>query len=114
MKYFKESEFECACCGKNMMDKEFLRLLDVARHEAGIPFKINSGFRCEEHNKKVGGSETSTHLDGKAVDIACNNSVARGKIVSALIRQGVNRIGIHQDFIHADLDHIKLPAIWLY
>jgi hypothetical protein len=38
------------------MDKHFLRLLDNARQIAGIPFKINSGFRTPKHNEKVGGN----------------------------------------------------------
>lgn len=34
---------------------------------------VNSGFRCEEVNKKVGGSETSEHRLGYAVDIEPSN-----------------------------------------
>lgn len=33
------------------------------------PFTISSGFRSEEHNKRVGGSETSLHKLFAAVDI---------------------------------------------
>ena len=48
-----------------------------------------------------------------AVDIACDDSVTRQKIVSGLIKAGFTRIGISKTFIHADND-LKTDAIWLY
>ena len=35
---------------------------------------VNSGFRCEELNTKVGGSKTSQHRKGEAADIEVANS----------------------------------------
>ena len=35
---------------------------------------VNSGFRCEELNTKVGGSKTSQHRKGEAADIEVSNS----------------------------------------
>ena len=37
----------------------------------GRPIKITSGYRCEELNRLVGGSETSAHRFGLAVDFVC-------------------------------------------
>lgn len=34
----------------------------------GCPMKITSGIRCEELNSVVGGSKTSQHLKGEAID----------------------------------------------
>ena len=34
----------------------------------GCPMKITSGIRCEELNNLVGGSKTSQHLKGEAID----------------------------------------------
>ena len=98
------------------MDHEFLDMLDVARSIAGVPFKITSGYRTAKHNKKVGGKEgTSSHLRGKAADIACTTSSARYRIVSALIAAGFTRIGIGATFIHVDNDSVKTPGVaWLY
>lgn len=42
--------------------------LEVLRARCG-PIIINSGYRSKELNKKVGGSPTSNHLTGCAVDI---------------------------------------------
>ena len=57
LKYFKLSEFDSpdqVGSGKKM-NKKFLEKLDYARHNAGIPFKINSGYRTEARNTLVGG-----------------------------------------------------------
>ena len=45
-----------------------LMLLEPARREVG-PILINSGFRCEAVNRKVGGVPNSQHRLGQAADI---------------------------------------------
>jgi len=116
MMFFSYSEFESPDeegSGKKIMP-HMLDMLNMARGSAGVPFRINSGYRTEAHNKKVGGSPTSSHLNGSAVDIHCNNSRMREKILYGLISAGFQRIGIAKTFIHADVDPTKNPAIWLY
>jgi len=114
LKYFKLSEFDDAPgTGKNMK-KEFLTKLDKARAIANVPFKITSGYRSKETNKRVGGVSTSSHLKGLAADISCKDSSTRQKIVNALIQTGFTRIGIADTFIHCDTDKDKNDAIWLY
>jgi len=114
-KYFSKKELECPCCGKCEMDDNFLLMLDRAREYAGIPFVISSGFRCEKHNREVGGSPTSSHLKGKAVDIVADNSRRRYIILKALMKVGFTRIGIGKNFIHVDNDESKVQGvIWLY
>lgn len=45
-------------------------MLEVIRYNLGNrAIKVNSGFRCPELNKLVGGVEHSRHQDGKAADI---------------------------------------------
>lgn len=44
-------------------------ILDPLREAWGSVIKVNSGFRCQELNKKLKGSKTSAHLDGYAADI---------------------------------------------
>lgn len=107
-KYFKSSEIVG-------LKPELVKLLDEARHIAGTPFKINSGYRTKEQNKKAGGVEDSAHLSGLAVDIACTTDSARHKIINALQKVGFNRIGISKSFIHCDIAKDKSPnVIWLY
>ena len=46
-----------------------LMLLEPAREAIGCPVIINSGFRCEAVNRKVGGVPNSQHRLGQAADI---------------------------------------------
>lgn len=82
MKYFTIAEL----CRSNTADKFLIdnkctkeqaanmmalvnNVLDPLREAYGKPIRVNSGFRCEKLNKKVGGSKTSDHLHGMAADI---------------------------------------------
>ena len=122
MKYFTYEEFDSPDekgSGKSFMDKTFLSLLDRAREEAGVPFKITSGFRTQAYNKDLlkrgyKASKNSSHLKGCAADISCKSSDKRLKIVKALIKVGYTRLGIAKSFIHVDNDPDKPDAIWLY
>ena len=117
MRYFKISEFDSPDVKESgdRMNKATLSMLDECRDIAGIPFVINSGFRTIEHNKKVGGVKGSSHTKGYAVDIRCNNSQDRYKIIKAAIKAGFNRIGVSGNFIHLDNDPEKVNnVIWTY
>ena len=97
------------------MDQATLSALDDAREKANIPFVINSSIRCEHHNKVSGGSSTSSHLIGCAVDIKCDNSADRIRIVTALLASPITRVGIANNFIHADYDQRKPQYLmWVY
>ena len=124
MRYFRPEEFDCKCkkCkdngegrGVDMMEDYFLQMLDDARHKAGIPFVITSGYRCPSHNRAVGGVANSAHTKGLAADIACSDERSRGYIIGALYEASFNRIGIHPEFIHVDDDDSKsADVVWLY
>ena len=118
MKHFSKDEFVCNDgCGLNFddMDLPFVLKLNLAREYAEIPFKINSSIRCKKHNKIEGGSKTSSHLIGLAVDIDCPDSHTKYRVLIGLIRAGFTRIGIGPDFIHADDDNNKpKELVWGY
>ena len=44
-------------------------VLDPVRERWGVPIYVNSGYRCPELNKLVGGAPNSYHLRGMAADI---------------------------------------------
>lgn len=122
MKYFRFHEFDSPLQegSGQLMDRDFLEQLDIAREIAGIPFRITSGYRIEadiERLEKAGYkvSKQSSHLKGLAVDIACGNSSERYIIIDSLLKAGFHRIGIAKTFIHVDDDPDK-PAnvIWSY
>lgn len=76
MKWFKEGEFRCRCCGelprfaKENLETLVEEVLDPAREAFGGPVRVNSGYRCQRHNAAVGGVANSQHLRGEAADIA--------------------------------------------
>ena len=116
MNYFKMEEFACPCCNENNISMELVELLDQARGIAEVPFKINSGFRCEKHNEAVGGSSRSLHKRGRAADIHVGDSIARYKILGALFKVGMPRVLIYKTFIHADIadeDVSKETCLWM-
>lgn len=113
-KYFTDKDFSCHCgCGLTITDDNFIRLLDKAREQAGIPFVITSGARCLEHNEKVGGSITSSHINGLAVDIAFKDSHSCFLILKSLYDVGFRRLGINfnKSFIHVDVDEGKVQDV---
>tara|TARA_R110000744_G_scaffold304388_2_gene412924 strand:- start:1384 stop:1725 length:342 start_codon:yes stop_codon:yes gene_type:complete len=98
------------------MDINLLMLVDKMRHRAGIPFKITSAYRDAEYNKSINGVENSSHIKGKALDIAASDSKSRYLILESAIHYGIQRIGIANSFIHIDIDDTEKPAtvVWLY
>ena len=64
LKYFKLSEFDSPDepGSGSKMNINFLEKLDYARHNAGVVFKINSGYRSKEWNAKIGGRVGSSHI----------------------------------------------------
>lgn len=115
--YFSRKEEECPCCHSGGLVPDFREKLNKAREIAGIPFVLNSAYRCETHNQDVGGTENSAHRAGLAVDIRCNDSRSRWIIIDALKKAGFRRIGASKagNFIHVDDDLTKPQDVfWLY
>ncbi len=114
-KNFSRNEFSCSCgCGQNAIQLELVAKLQIARNEFG-PITITSGVRCGEHNQRVGGHKTSSHLNGWAADLHCFHSTYRFQLVEALRMAGFSRFGMAISFIHVDCDPNKTPGvIWLY
>ena len=108
-KYFNSSEFDSPDVpgtGKKMQHSTLLMLCE-ARKIAGIPFKINSGYRTIAHNAEVGGVSNSAHLKGYAIDISTPTKQMQEKVVRALRQAGFKRFGVYSNFVHADNDPSK-------
>lgn len=91
-------------------------MLNEARIHAMVSFTINSGYRCEKHNKAIG-STSDNHPSGEAADIRCTTGPVRIKIIAGLISAGFRRIGFHSTFIHADrMDRAfgRVQSFWDY
>lgn len=48
-------------------------VLDPLREAIGMPITITSGYRSPEVNRAIGGSKTSQHMLGEAVDFVCKD-----------------------------------------
>ena len=83
------------------MDMDLLSRLEVLRGVVGEPLRITSSFRDEDYNRSVGGSKSSMHLQGRAVDLSCNNGTLRRKIVKNALDLGLT-VGVAKLFIHLD------------
>jgi zinc D-Ala-D-Ala carboxypeptidase len=113
--HFSKLELSCPCCGVMGMDQEFLGILEAVRKEYGKPMKLNSSFRCADHNAAIGAKSSSSHRLGVAVDISCEGSRQRYDLIRHLLKH-VTRIGIGEGFIHADNDLANKSAnvMWDY
>ncbi len=70
---FKVREFRCKDGSDEILiDMQLVRYLQQIRDWAGGSITVSSGYRTPSHNKKVGGSNTSKHMLGKATDIVCS------------------------------------------
>ena len=104
MKYFKEKEFECRCCGqlpdeaKKNVTALVSTILNPAREKLGMPVVVNSGYRCEKHNRNVGGVPASQHLRGEAGDIMCEDNRRLAKIIAELGK--FNQMILYPTFVH--------------
>lgn len=57
-----------------------VKCFDPIREFYGKPLKVSSFYRCDELNKKVGGSATSQHVKGQAIDIDAGSRQENKKI----------------------------------
>ncbi|MEM3554492.1 MAG: D-Ala-D-Ala carboxypeptidase family metallohydrolase [Candidatus Micrarchaeaceae archaeon] len=103
-KNFSLKEFECPCCHTVMIRPELIRLLQKLRDKLDRMVIITSGYRCKEHNRKVGGEVGSYHLYGMAADI-CVPDFPVEILAKEAEQVGFGGIGLYKDkvFIHVDI-----------
>lgn len=113
--YFELNEFCCPCCNRNNISHDLVNRLDRARKLSGVPFRINSGYRCQSYNSssRIKGKPRSAHLKGFAVDIHAPTGSLKGVILPSLYAVGIKRVGIYKTFIHADIDdNLPKPMVF--
>ena len=117
-KNFKIDEFKCKGnlrgCNCEMPDdvykniQELAENLQIIRDELQEPIKINSAYRCENHNRRIGGTSKSQHVKGKAADIVVKN-LTPDEVANALdnLQQGgfikSGGLGRYDTFTHIDI-----------
>lgn len=118
MRYFTLDEFRCNCCGElppDGMNPVLLEKLDMLRAAINAPIIVTSGYRCETHNRNVGGVKSSTHVKGSGADIVSQYNV--DYMAEIAKRIGFDGIGIYRKkkFIHVDVrNNGETPACYLW
>ena len=107
LKYFKNEEFDDKDLPNSWvnMDREFVKLCDLARSKCNFPWRIPSAYRTQETLDRLisegyKASKTSEHLQGMAIDVACSSAEQRFEIIKAALQVGISRIGISSGFVH--------------
>ena len=103
--HFKQSEFDCKgknCCKNTLIDENLVSLLEKMRELlGGKSVNINSGYRCTEHNRAVGGVLSSNHPKGRAADVVVPG-VAPEEVAKAAESVGFKTIILYtkKKFVH--------------
>ena len=105
-KDFNSLEFDCHCsypeCVSTLIDDYLILRLQKEREILKAPIVIDSGYRCQRHNREVGGKKGSYHLIGKAADLHIDGL----KVKQLLdIFEGFDGLGQYKGrhFIHVDI-----------
>ena len=117
---FRGVELECHgenCCGGAVIVRDALaKALQALRYVLGKPFSPTCGYRCPKHNAEVGGSATSDHLTGHAVDIPVPEGWEAEAFARQCLKAGFLRAGYYnkRGFVHATIARREgLPRIWI-
>lgn len=106
---FKVSEFSChgnGCCSTVKIDEKLVEYLQKIREHFDKPITVSSGYRCEKHNKRIGGATASRHMKGMAADIVVKD-VPPAEVAKYAESIGVKGIGLYETnkdghFVHID------------
>ena len=101
-KNFQVKEFACHDGSDTILiDSKLVAYLQMIREYFDRPVHINSGYRNEAYNKKIGGASKSYHMRGMAADIHID--MISPKVVCSVAEDfGMLGIGEYSSFSHVD------------
>lgn len=110
--HLKRTEVQCHCgCGFADMKPGMVHLFERIRalccqiKGRDVPIIVNSGCRCREHNKAIGGAKNSQHVRGNALDLRCPDGFtidAFAGVCDTLNQTGAVIVYRKRNFIHVD------------
>lgn len=131
-KYFSIEELSCRCgCGQMKMNADFMEKVVRVRLHYGYPMIVTSGYRCPEHDKKVGHSVRTgvgPHTYGHALDFLIYGDRVRlflekafqlGLFTGFGLDQRIS-IPLYQRYVHFDdllsseANGAPRPHLWSY
>ena len=118
-KNFNISEFACKHCGENQTRQQVIDLAQKIRDFVGVPVRINSGYRCPFHNKRVGGVSNSYHVQGLAADLSCSlgavslfTAIRRLYELGAIPELSFCLLYRKRNFVHVDIGKTRKGGIF--
>lgn len=108
-KNFKAKELACKDGSDTIfIDSDLVDVIQKIRDHFDKPVVVNSGYRTDAYNKKVGGANQSQHLYGRAVDIKINGVSPKevAKFAETLLPK-TGGIGVYSTFTHIDVREKK-------
>ena len=106
-------EFRCRCgrptCHYTIIADSLRTSFAVVRTHFELPLIVNSGYRCQGHNHDVGGSPTSSHTTGHAIDISTKGLAEDDEIyLISLLKFYFDFVKVYPNFVHAH-NHASKP-----
>lgn len=107
--YLNTDEIDCKCsrstCHYTLVNEDVIQAFYEIRLEINRPLRVNSFYRCQVHNEKVGGVETSSHTTGNAIDISTYGlSEYEKEKLEELMREKFDYVKVYKNFIHAQFN----------
>ena len=96
--HFKFKEFICKCgeCHFSFVNEEALEVLEEVRELYDNPITFSSAYRCQQHNRNVGGAAYSDHQIGCGFDVLHRNDM---NLIN-LLEDYFDYTDLHDSFIH--------------
>ena len=109
---FKASEFKCNgknCCTEIIFAPEVIERLQWMRDRCKKAIALHSGYRCEKHNKAIGGVSKSKHILGFAADLKTPKGMTLDEFAALAESAGFRGVLKYTDreFIHVDVRETK-------
>ncbi len=115
--HVSDKELACPHCGVNGCLPETVDMLEKFRAANGnMPMRVQSAYRCQEHNKAVGGVADSQHVMGEAADVdIVGKTAAQLEAVARTIPE-IRGIGRNDkgNWVHIDCRPAENLALWCY
>lgn len=102
---FKIKEFACKDGTDTVfIDSELVTVLQDLRTHFKKPITVNSGYRTDKYNNKIGGAKYSQHKYGNASDIKVKG-ITPIEVYNYLDGKYPNSygIGLYKNFVHIDV-----------
>jgi uncharacterized protein YcbK (DUF882 family) len=98
-------------CEDQVISEELIEKLTELRKLCGSAIIITSAYRCEAHNKNIGGHPNSSHIKGMAADVICPG-IGMKKLNENIDKVFAN-VGNALNFTHVDV-RSGGPRRWKY